>query len=71
MNTTPANDNYQMNPRDWYHVPSILLIPDEKPHIVACAFYLGQSKSWLPLLAPGHALHVARRKDGRRYGKLA
>lgn len=70
MDTTPANDNGPLKARDWYSVPTILLVPGEKPQIVACAFYLGRSRSWLPLLAPQHENVVARRKVGRRFSRI-
>jgi hypothetical protein len=73
MSTTivHANDNALLRSRDWYVAPAILVIPDQPPKIVAVAFYLGQSRKWLPCLPPHHANKVARRKWGHRYAKLA
>jgi hypothetical protein len=67
----PANDNRPLRPRDWYIAPGILVVPDEPPRIVAVAFFLGQSKSWLRCLPPQHNDVVARRKVGRRFARLA
>lgn len=67
----PANDNRPLKPRDWYSVQAVLVVPDEPPKVVAIAFYLGQSRSWLGCLPPHHAARVYRRKYGRRFLKLA
>ena len=67
----PANDNAPINPRHWYPAQAVLVVPNEPPRIVACAFYLGQSRSWLRNLPARHGARVFVRKYGRRFPKLA